>query len=153
MSQENVELVRSWYLQFPAFDSEALDFLYEQVWDPAIDWRAMAGAPDDLGPIEGRDAMRRYNEELLEIFEDIVLEAEEIIDGGEDRVVVVLRMTGRATLSRVETEMRFAILLVLRDGRIVGAESTQLRRSPSKPPDCRRTFRLLPEPATVASRE
>jgi hypothetical protein len=92
MSQENVELIRTWYLQFPALNSEALDFMYEQVWDSAIDWRAMAGAPDDLGPIEGRDAMRRYNEELLEIFEDIV---------------------------GVETELRFAILCVLRDGRIV----------------------------------
>jgi ketosteroid isomerase-like protein len=119
MSQENVELIRTWYLQFPALNSEALDFMYEHVWDSAIDWRAMAGAPDDLGPIEGRDAMRRYNEELLEIFEDIVLEAEEIIDGGEDRVIVVLRMTGRARLSGVETDMRFAVLCVLRDGRIV----------------------------------
>ena len=119
MSQENVELIRTWYQQFPALTSEALDFMYEQVWDPAIDWRAMAGAPDDFGPIEGRDAMRRYNEELLEIFEDIVLEAEEILDGGEDRVIVLFRMTGRARLSGVEAEMRFAVLCVLRDGRIV----------------------------------
>src|SRR4029453_14735186 len=119
MSQENVELIRTWYLQFPALNSEALDFMYEQVWDSAIDWRAMAGAPDDLGPIEGRDALRRYNEELLEIFEDIALEAEEIIDGGEDRVVVVHRMTARARMSGVETELRFAFLCVLRDGRIL----------------------------------
>jgi ketosteroid isomerase-like protein len=100
-------------------NSEALDFFYEHVWDPAIDWRAMAGAPDDLGPIEGRDAMRRYLEEGLEIFEDVAVEAEEIIDGGEDRVIVVLRITGRARLSGVETELRFAILYMLRDGRIV----------------------------------
>ena len=119
MSQENVELVRSWYMQFPVINSEALDFFYEHVWDPAIDWRAMAGAPDDLGPIEGRDAMRRYLEEGLELFEDVALEAEEIIDGGEDRVIVVLRFTGRAKLSGVETELRFAILYMLRDGRIV----------------------------------
>jgi ketosteroid isomerase-like protein len=119
MSQENVELIGTWYLKFPMLNGEALDFMYEHVWDPAIDWRAMAGAPDDFGPIEGRDAMRRYNEELLEIFEDIVLEAEEIIDGGEDRVIVVFRLTGRARLSGVETEMRFTVLCVLRDGRIV----------------------------------
>jgi ketosteroid isomerase-like protein len=119
MSQENVELVRSWYMQFPVLNSEALDFFYEHVWDPAIDWRAMAGAPDDLGPIEGRDAMRRYLEEGLEIFEDVAAEAEEIIDGGEDRVIVVLRITGRARLSGVETELRFAILYKLRDGRVV----------------------------------
>jgi ketosteroid isomerase-like protein len=119
MSHDNVELVRTWYTRFPVINGEALDFLYEHVWDPAIDWRAIAGAPDDLGPIEGRDAMRRYLEELLEIFEDVALEAEEIIDGGEDRVIVVLRMTGRARLSGAETELRFVILLMLRDGRIV----------------------------------
>jgi ketosteroid isomerase-like protein len=119
MSQGNVEIVRSWYMQLPVMNSEALDFFYEHVWDPAIDWRAMAGAPDDLGPIEGRDAMRRYLEEGLELFEDVALEPEEIIDGGEDRVIVVLRFTGRARLSGVETELRFAILYVLRDGRVV----------------------------------
>ena len=37
MSQENVELVRSWYMQSPVMNSEGLDFLYEHVWDPAID--------------------------------------------------------------------------------------------------------------------
>jgi ketosteroid isomerase-like protein len=58
-------------------------------------------------------------EEGLEIFEDVALEAEEIIDGGEDRVIVVLRMTGRARLSGVEVELRFAVLHMLRDGRIV----------------------------------
>ena len=63
--------------------------------------------------------MRRYFEEFLEIFEDVAVEAEEIIDGGEDRVIVVLRMTARARLSGVETELRFATLFMLRDGRIV----------------------------------
>jgi ketosteroid isomerase-like protein len=119
MSQELVEIVRSWYMQFPVMNTEALDFFYEHVWDPAIDWRAMAGAPDDLGPIDGRDAMRRYMEEGLELFEDVAMEAEEIIDGGEDRVIVVVRFTGRARLSGVETELRFSILYMLRDGRIV----------------------------------
>ena len=119
MSQENVEVVRSWYMQFPVMNSEALDFFYEHVWDPAIDWRAMAGAPDDFGPIEGRDAMRRYLEEGLEVFDDVILEAEELIDGGEDQVVVVLRFTGRGKLSGVESQLKFAILYTLRDGRIV----------------------------------
>jgi hypothetical protein len=93
MAQENVELVRSLYARFRGvFNSEALDYYYEHAWDPAIDWHALAGAPDDLGPIEGRDAVRRYFEELL---------------------------TGRAKLSGVETQLRFAILYTLRDGRIV----------------------------------
>ena len=119
MSQKNVELIRSLYTRFPVLNSEALEFLYEHIWDPGIDWRAIPGAPDDLGPIEGRDALRRYFGEFLEIFEDIAAEAEEIIDGGEDRVIVVLRMTARARLSGVETELRFASLLIVRDGRIV----------------------------------
>jgi ketosteroid isomerase-like protein len=119
MSQENVELLRSWYARFRVQNSEVLDYFYQHVWDPAIDWRAMAGAPDDLGPIEGRDAMRRYLEEGLEVFDDVILEAEELIDGGEDQVVVVLRFTGRGKLSGVESQLKFAILYTLRDGRIV----------------------------------
>ena len=45
MSQENVEIVRrSWQ----AFADEGLDALME-FCDREIDWRAIEGAPDDVG--------------------------------------------------------------------------------------------------------
>ena len=44
MSQENVEVVRR---ALRAFDRD-LDRVAE-FWDPDIDWRAIEGAPDDIG--------------------------------------------------------------------------------------------------------
>jgi hypothetical protein len=51
MSQENVEIVRQALL---AMD-QGLDRVAE-FWDRNIDWRAIEGAPDDIGVFEGRAA-------------------------------------------------------------------------------------------------
>ena len=62
---------------------------------PAIDWRAIEGAPDDVGPFSGRDAMRRYYGEWLEMFDDARNEAEEFIEAG-NQVVVLQHASGRS---------------------------------------------------------
>ena len=64
MSQENVEIVRQ---ALDAFGPD-LDRVAE-FWDPEIDWRAIEGAPDDIGVFKGHEAMRRYWGEWLEIFD------------------------------------------------------------------------------------
>jgi ketosteroid isomerase-like protein len=45
--------------------------------------------------------------------------AEELVDLGDDRVLALQHATGRARLSGVETEIRFAVVYTLRDGKIV----------------------------------
>ena len=42
----------------------------------------------------------------------------ELIDAGEDQVVAVLRVMGRAKLSGVETDLIFATLYTTREGKI-----------------------------------
>jgi ketosteroid isomerase-like protein len=42
----------------------------------------------------------------------------ELIDAGEDQVVAVLRIMGRAKLSGVETDLTYAALYTIRDGKI-----------------------------------
>ena len=50
MSQESVDIVRrSW----SAFVEGGLDSL-EEFWSEDIEWRAIEGAPDDVGEIRGR---------------------------------------------------------------------------------------------------
>ena len=56
MSQENVEIVRS---AAAAFNRGDLDAWFEYMTDD-IDHRAIEGAPDDPGPIHGREAVRAY---------------------------------------------------------------------------------------------
>jgi ketosteroid isomerase-like protein len=115
MSQENVELVRD---SLKASADGDLDATAE-FWDADINWRAIEGAPDDVGEMHGPERLRRYLGELLEIFDNVTIVPEELLDVGDDRVVAVLRLAGRAKLSGLETELRFAVVYTLRDGKIV----------------------------------
>jgi ketosteroid isomerase-like protein len=115
MSQQNVEELRdSWR----AFAERGLEAAAE-FWHPDISWRPIEGAPDDVGEIHGTDAGRRYVQDWLDTFANVTIVAEELIDVGDDRVVAVQHMTGRARLSGVETELRYAVVYTLRDGKIV----------------------------------
>jgi uncharacterized protein len=113
MSQENVELVRHF---FAAYDRDGPDGLAE-FWHPDINWRAAEGALDDVGLMEGPDAMRDYYRQWEETFEKIRAEVEELIDAG-DRVVAVVRGIGRMKESDAEVDIRYAIVFTIRDGKI-----------------------------------
>jgi ketosteroid isomerase-like protein len=91
-----------------------------EFWDPDITWRAAEGAIDDVGEMHGPEAVRRYVQDWFDMFDDLTVVAEELIDAGDDRVVAVLRTTGRAKLSGIETEIRFSVVCTLRDGATPG---------------------------------
>ena len=52
------------------------------------------------------------------MFDDFRAEPVELIEAGEDKVIAVTRISGRAKLSGVETDMTYAELLTLRDGKV-----------------------------------
>jgi uncharacterized protein len=114
MSEENVEIVRD---SLRAFADGGLDAAAE-FWHPEINWRAIEGALDDAGEIHGREAMRRYAQDWRDTFDNLAFTPEELLDVGDDRVVAVLHLTGRAKLSGIETELRYAVVYTLRDGKI-----------------------------------
>lgn len=68
-----------------------------------VNWRAKEGAPDDHGPIHGKDAMGAYVQDWFDMFDDVRFEPMELIDAGGDQVVSVVHLTARARLSGVET--------------------------------------------------
>ena len=86
-------------------------------WTDDLDYRAAQGAPDDPGPIHGKEAMRTYVEDWLDTFNDFRGVVIELIDAGDD-VIVVMRIRGRAKLSGVETDLTFAAIYTIRDGKI-----------------------------------
>jgi ketosteroid isomerase-like protein len=114
MSQENVEVVRA---VFEAWERGGVDAVAE-FWDPEIDWRAAEGALDDVGVMRSVDAMRAYMNDWLDNFDDVHFEAEELIDAG-DQIVAMQRVTARAKGSGVETELRYAVVNTIRDGKVV----------------------------------
>jgi len=125
MSQENVEIVRA---LFEAWERGGLDAAAEFL-DPRIDWRAAEDAPDDAGPISGVDAMRAYAHDWLDDFDELSFEPEELIDAGE-QVVAVQRISGRAKASGIETELRYAVVYTVRDGKIVRGREYWERAQP-----------------------
>lgn len=88
-------------------------------WDDEIHWRAIEGAPDDVGEMHGRERVYRYFQEWVDLFEGITNVAEELVDLGDGRVLALQRAGGRAKLSGVETEMHLAVVYTLRAGKIV----------------------------------
>jgi len=118
MSEADVQLFQTWAEQL-AIAEDPLDFWYENVWAEDIDHRAVEVAPDDHGPIIGRDAMRAYVADWYEMFPDLTISFEDITDAGPGRVIAVSHIAGTARASGVPTELRFAIVWTIRDGKIV----------------------------------
>ena len=115
MSEQNIELARAYA---DAFATGGLDAI-AGFWDPEINWRAAEGAPDDVGEIQGIAAMRRYVQDWVDMFDDFRVVPDEIRDIGDGRVIAVLRIAGRAKISGLETELRFAAVYVIRGDKIV----------------------------------
>jgi len=114
MSQENVAVVEAALSAFARVGLEALP----EYWTDDIDHRAVEGAVDDRGPIRGQEALRAYVQDWLDTFDDFRIEPVELIDAGEDTVITILRASGRAKLSGVETDLTYAVVYTIRDGKI-----------------------------------
>jgi ketosteroid isomerase-like protein len=114
MSEANVKTVRDAAVAFNHRDLDA----WIEYWTDDIDYRAVEGAPDDHGPIHGRDALRVYAHDWLDTFDDFRQDPIEQIDAGGDKVIVVFRISGRAKVSGVETDLTYSALYTFRDGKI-----------------------------------
>ena len=114
MSQENVEVVKAAY---EAFARGGLDRWLEHFADD-VEWRSIEGAPDDVGPIHGKDALRAWLQDWIDMFDGFWMEPIELIDTGDDTVVAVERFGGRAKLSGVETDQTETEVFTIRDGKI-----------------------------------
>jgi ketosteroid isomerase-like protein len=114
MSQENVEIVRKLFGAFnPDWDLDAAS----ELWDPDISWRAIEGAPDDVGEMRGRAALRSYYEQWTETFDALKAEAVELRASG-DAVVAAVRVGGRMKGSAAEIDMRVGVVYELADGKV-----------------------------------
>lgn len=101
-----------------AFADGGLDAMAE-FWDPDIDWRAAEGAIDDVGEMHGSVAVRRYIQDWIDTFDGVSVVVEELRDVGDNRVLAIQRLNGRAKLSGTETDLRSAVVNTVRDGEVV----------------------------------
>jgi ketosteroid isomerase-like protein len=96
-------------------------------WHPDIDWRAVEGYLDDVGLIRGPDALRQYYEQWEETFDSNRVEIEELTEAG-DEVVALLRGIGRMKGSDAEIDIRYAVVISIRDGKIASGREYSTRQ-------------------------
>jgi ketosteroid isomerase-like protein len=118
MSQENVEVIRAMYERWARGDFPPT-FMDPEV----VHSRIGAHTPDMEGEWRGLDAFSRAFVDYLRAFSDLRIEAEEIIDLGDDRVLVLSRHTAEGKLSGAPIEHELGDLFTLRAGRIVRYDS------------------------------
>jgi ketosteroid isomerase-like protein len=118
-----VEVVK---VAYEAFARGGLDRWIDHLTDD-VEWRAIEGDIDDVGPIHGKDALRAWLQDWIDTFEGFWMEPLELIDAGRDTVVVVERYGGRAKLSGVETDQTEAEVFTIRDGQITRLRMFQER--------------------------
>jgi ketosteroid isomerase-like protein len=115
MESRNVEIVRR---QFEALERGGVDAAAE-FWHPDIEWRAVEGAVDDVGVITGREAMRRYYQDWVEMIDDLRGGIEDVVYDSGEILVAVLFNSGRGRGSSVPIRGRYCVVYTIRDGLIV----------------------------------
>ena len=111
MSQENVELVRRAYERLNGGDVDALI----ELCDPSfrLDMSERVFNPQTY---EGHEGIRRFYEDVRDVWGEYRWDAEELLDAGES-VVALLRAQGRGRGSGLEIDRRIAMLWAVRSGR------------------------------------
>jgi ketosteroid isomerase-like protein len=137
MPPENAELVRTLWA--------ALDRDGETPWPPAsndeldrqlrldlIDERVEIRNPAEFPVADdyhGHDGVRQWATEVWEVFSELHLEVEEILEAADGETVVsVQRTQGRMRHTNLETDLRWAAVWTIQDGKAVSAHGYMTRR-------------------------
>jgi ketosteroid isomerase-like protein len=110
MSQENVEVVRSFYDAYMAENPSRA----EAVLDPEFEF--IPAPTSHMIASHGPKEFNRLLADMMNQFESYAVVPDEFIEAGDDRVVVSLQR--KAKSHGVEVEDRLAHLLTVRGGRI-----------------------------------
>ena len=116
MSQENVELVREAFESLLGGDLDKA----AQLVDPEVEFHGTVGGLEEGRVAHGlpQAVQTFWGEEDLEAWDERRLEAEEVIDAGDD-VVVLLHEYRRGRRSGIELETDTAVVCGVSGGRVV----------------------------------
>ena len=83
--------------------------------DAEFDWSA---ATVDEAPRRGRKQIRDYYDHLFEFWAGLRMDPVEVIQAGQDRFVVVVRLWGESKPSGIQVEQQFGMLYTFRDEKV-----------------------------------
>ena len=115
MPEENVEIVRRWWQGFNEDGMPPLELCDEQ-----IEIRNPRDFPV-RGLFQGHEGVRRWRDQVFDIFDNPRVEAEAIVDvhGDGETVVMLLRAMGIASYTGIEAEVEWAAIWTIRDGKLL----------------------------------
>jgi ketosteroid isomerase-like protein len=136
MSDESLEVVRRWFERLNAGDPAP------ELCDPEVEIRNWAESPAP-GPFRGPDGVRHWWATVTD--PDVVVDPrpfqiQELVDLGDDRALVVQRLTATARHSGIEIDEEWGAVITVRGGKILSAIGY-----PS-PEEARRAAGLRPGP-------
>jgi ketosteroid isomerase-like protein len=119
MSQENVELMRQAFEAFEGGDVTSLaGYLH-----PDVEWKAV----EDPVPRRGFDGVLASLAGWFEVWDEVHIDLEELVDVGE-HVIAIVNMRGRHAGSRSEVSERFFQVWTVREGKINSFYEYKTRR-------------------------
>jgi ketosteroid isomerase-like protein len=132
MSEEAVASVRQTFEQasrvkdpsgrvIDVLDPESLAVVFGS-FDPDIEVKEDPSFPE-AGTYRGIDAVSTYFGQFSESFAEFTFEAEDFVDVGDDRVLVLFHIRNRGKGSGATTEARPGWIYTVRDGRVVHIEA------------------------------
>jgi ketosteroid isomerase-like protein len=123
MSQENVEFIQQAADALHKGDLQRVEALLQGALDPAFEYQSLA-----LDQVHtGLSGMRDFFADMREVWRDYDQEIEELVDLGDD-VVVVLRVAARGTGGGVPIAQQSVWLWTFRDRRAVRAKAFRSKR-------------------------
>jgi ketosteroid isomerase-like protein len=102
-------------------DPESRAVVYDFL-DPDIEFHEDPSFPE-TGTFRGIAAVRQYYEQFTAEFDEFTFEAEEFIDAGQDRVLILFHTRMRGKGSGAVVEARPGWIYTVRDGKAVALES------------------------------
>jgi ketosteroid isomerase-like protein len=118
MAEESTEIVRRWW---KGFNEDGMPPL--ALCDEEIEIRNPPDFPV-RGLYQGHDGVRRWRDQVFDIFDNARVEPEEIVDvrGDGEIVLMLLRATGTARHTEIELEVEWAAIWTIREGKVLRAQ-------------------------------
>ena len=118
MSEENAEFVRRWW---EGFNEDGMPPL--ALCDEEIEIHNPPEFPV-RGVFEGHDGVRRWRDQVFDIFDNARVEPDVILDvpGDGETVLMLLRATGTANYTEIEVDYEWAAIWTMRDGKLLRAQ-------------------------------
>jgi ketosteroid isomerase-like protein len=106
---------------FEAWNEGGPEAVVDGFWAPDGVYREMPGWPD-AGVFEGRDAVVRRMQNLIELLGPIEVRLEDLLEADDGRFVACVRIAEESAAAEGPYTQSFAVVHRVRDGRIVEAD-------------------------------